>query len=153
MGESLSWSGVKEGERKITQICARPGSIYLAIGAKTSSSKDHRCVRTWLVYVSEIFHTADFVFFNSGKVAGIHLLRQLSNTQLTLTDCSHQPEGEGPCDLFALHCTLRESCTFRLWRLIKKCAYRRNGIMENLSGFMPSPDWKRKQYWPLYLMT
>ncbi len=103
---------------KITHklVYERPGSIYLAISAKTSSCKDHRCVRNMIgLRYRKMFHTADFVFFDGEKVAGINLLRPSSNTQLTLTNCSHQPEGEGPCDSFALHCTkLRESCTFHL---------------------------------------
>ncbi len=40
-GGSLSWSGVKEGEMKMTHIVyLQPGSIYLVVSTKTSSVRN-----------------------------------------------------------------------------------------------------------------
>ncbi len=104
-------------------VYVQPGSIYLAIGAKTSSVQNIVVYGTWLVCVTRKISIRQTSCFSTGEnVPGIHLLRPSSYTQVTLTDCSsQQPEEEGPCDSFALHCTqLRESCTFSLWRHIKK---------------------------------
>ncbi len=95
----------ERGRNEDGTVYVQPGSIYLAIGAKTSS-----------VYVTGKISIWQTLCFSTGeKVPGIHLLRPSSYTQVTLNDCSHQPEEEGSCDPFALHCTQpRESCTFCL---------------------------------------
>ncbi len=98
--------GGERGRNEDDTVYVQPGSIYLAIGAKMS-----------FVYVTGKISIWQTLCFSTGeKVPGIHLLRPSSYTQVTLNDCSHQPEEEeGSCDPFALHCTqLRESCTFRL---------------------------------------
>ncbi len=46
---------------------------------------------------------------------------------------TYQPEGEGPCDSCALHCTQLSPALY-VFRHIKNCAYHRNGITENFSG-------------------
>ncbi len=80
-----------------------PGSIYLAIGAKTSSVRN--IVVISLCY-PKISLTSDLVLFTTGgKVPGIHLLCPSSCTQVTLTDCLAPTGGGGSCDSFAPHCT------------------------------------------------
>ncbi len=92
-----SWSRVKEGEMKMTQIVyVQPGSIYLAIGAKTSSVRNIVVYGT-LVYVTGKIPVRQTWCFSAGeKVPVIHLLRPSSYTQLTLTDCLQPaPTGGG----------------------------------------------------------
>ncbi len=67
---------VKEGEVKITPMYG-----VCTIGAKTPSCKEHCCVRNMIgLRYRKMFHTADFVFFDGGKFAGINLLQPLSYT-------------------------------------------------------------------------
>ncbi len=86
---SLSWSGVKEEEMKMTQITlvyVQPGNMYLSISAKTSSVWNIVVNRTWLVYVTGKYWN------KTPCVPGIHLLQPSSYTPVTLTDCS-QPHS------------------------------------------------------------
>ncbi len=101
-------------------VYVRPGSIYLVIGAKTSSVRNIVVYGTWLFYI-----TRKFSIRQTSCSSTVESCRDSSSSTIIIhtadSHCSHQSEGEGPCDSFALHCTqLRESCTFRLWRLIKK---------------------------------
>ncbi len=70
---------MKEGETEDNTdklVYVQPEIIYLAIGAKTSSFKEHRCERNMISeHYRKMFHTADFVFVDSRKVAEINLLR------------------------------------------------------------------------------
>ncbi len=124
-GGWVSWSWVKEGEMKIKQIVyVQPGSIYLSIGAKTSSVRNIVVYETWLVSVTGKNSIRQISCFSTReKVPGIHLFRHHSHRWLSLTAASsHQPEGEGPCDSCTLlHTT--ESCTLRLWRHVKKTVH------------------------------
>ncbi len=114
------WFSVLIGGERGRNEDVQPGSIYLAIGVKTSSVRNIVVYVTWLVYVTEQFPYGRPCFLTREKVPGIHLLRPSSYTKVTHTYCS-QPEREGLCDSCALHCTqLRKSCTFHLWRHVKK---------------------------------
>ncbi len=70
---------MKEGETEDNTdklVYVQPKIIYLAIGTKTSSCKEHRCEQNMISeHYQKMFHTADFVFVDSGKDAGINLLR------------------------------------------------------------------------------
>ncbi len=117
-------------------VYVQPGSIYLAIGAKTSSVRNMISLR-----YRKNFHTADFVFFNGGKRSSDSSLSAIilhTGDSHWLLAASQQPEGEGPCDSFALHCTqlLQGVLHFQSLTTRKKnCAYRRNGMTKIYSGF------------------
>ncbi len=67
-GGWVSWSWVKEGEMKIKQIVyVQPGSIYLSIGAKTSSVRNIVVYETWLAYVTGNNSIRQISCFRRGK--------------------------------------------------------------------------------------
>ncbi len=103
------------------------------IGTKTSSVLNIVVYGTWFVYVNRKIPNTSFL--TGEKVPGTHLL-QPSYTQVTLTDCSHQPEEEGSCD--ALHSSLHTTEGFLHFPYLtthkNNCADCRNGITE-FSGF------------------
>ncbi len=80
-----------EGEIKMTQIVdVQPGSIYLAIGAKTSSVRNIVVYGTWLVYVTGKIPYGRLCVFGQGKKfqGFISFGHHPTHNWVSLTDCS-----------------------------------------------------------------
>ncbi len=128
---NLSWSGVKEGEIKIIHklVYVWLRRIYLAISAKTSSCKEHHCVRNMIsLRYRKIFHTAE-------KLQGFISFGHQTHSWLLLTARTNRRGGAVWLDRSSLHTTEGVLHFPSLTTRKKNCAYRRNGITESFCGF------------------
>ncbi len=103
---NLSWSGVKEGEIKIIHklVYVWLRSIYLAISAKTSSCKEHHCVRNMIsLRYRKIFHTAE-------KLQGFISFGHQTHSWLLLTARTNRKgRGHVTRSLFARAVTIHQT--------------------------------------------
>ncbi len=125
--------------------------FFLAIWAKMSSDGTSLCTEHDYSKLPETNPYGSIRIFRRGKkLQGFinfgyhHKHRWLS---LTARLAPNGGGGAGAVWLVrsSLHTT--ESCTFRIWRHVKNCTYRRNGIMKNVCGFETMTFPKRSIPW------
>ncbi len=97
---STNWNKRRAGESiKMTQIVdVQPGSIYLAIGAKTSSVRNIVVYGTWLVYVTGKIPYGRLLVFGRGKKFQVFISfgHHPTHNWVSLTDCKqHRTQRRG----------------------------------------------------------